>query len=394
MPFFRIACLLLCVPFGSPAQDSTVKQLQRQFILAQDNSVIELPAGTLQLSASLWLDGKSNVVIKGRGMDQTILNFSGQISGAEGIKITNCSNITLQDVTLQNTKGDAVKTQQVDGMVFRNVKTEWTRGPHPQNGGYGIYPVQCSNILIEGCVARGASDAGIYVGQSHHIIVRNCRAYENVAGIEIENSRYADVYNNEATNNTGGILVFDLPDLPVKKGGWVRVYNNHIHHNNHKNFAPKGNIVAKVPPGSGIMLLAATRVEVFENKIINNRTTGTAIVSYYITENEIKDPSYDPYPDSIALYNNEFKRQRIRPTGQGRMGKLFRLKLRFGKNVPHILFDGIAKDGKPPLICIQNNHEESFANIDAANNFRNIRRQTGTHACSLPPLPPVVLKLP
>lgn len=391
---FRFCCLLLFSPLVLVAQNKDVKHLQRLFILAQDNSVIELPAGTFELPASLWLDGKNNIVIKGKGMNQTILNFSQQISGAEGIKITTCKNITLQDLTVQDTKGDAIKTQQVDGMIFRNVKAEWTRGAHSKNGGYGIYPVQCSNVLIEGCEARGASDAGIYVGQSQHIIVRNCRAYENVAGIEIENSMYADVHDNEATNNTGGILVFDLPDLPVKKGGQIRVFRNHIHHNNHSNFAPKGNIVAKVPAGSGIMLLAATRVEVFENKIINNRTTGTAIVSYYITENTITDSSYYPYADSISIYKNQYLRKRVRATGKGRMGQLFRFKLRFGKNVPHILYDGIADANKPISLCISNNREETFAYIDAGNKFRNMNRNAAPYTCSLPTLAPVVLKLP
>lgn len=393
MRYFRFCCFFLLVPLAVAAQDNGVKQLQRQFIIAADSSVIELPQGTFVLPTSLWLDGKKNIVIKGKGMNQTILNFSQQISGAEGIKITNCKNITLQDLTVQDTKGDAIKTQQVDGMIFRNVKAEWTRGAHSKNGGYGLYPVQCSNVLIEGCEARGASDAGIYVGQSQHIIVRNCRAYENVAGIEIENSMYADVYDNEATNNTGGILVFDLPDLPVKKGGQVRLYRNHIHHNNHKNFAPQGNIVAKVPPGTGIMLLAATRVDVFENKIIHNRTTGTAIISYYMTENPINDSSYNPYPDSIAIFNNEYRRERVRATGQGRMGKLFRLKLRFGKEVPHILYDGITNGTQAVQLCIYGNQEQTFANIDAGNRFLLISRDARLHTCTLPPVPPAQLQL-
>src|SRR6185369_12957100 len=85
----------------------------------------------------------------------------------------------------------------------------------------------------------GASDAGIYVGQSTQIVLRDNRAEMNVAGIEIENSTYADVYNNTATNNTGGILVFNLPGLPVKDGRKTRVYSNHIHDNNTDNFAPR-----------------------------------------------------------------------------------------------------------------------------------------------------------
>ena len=107
------------------------------------------------------------------------------------------------------------------------------------------YPVESKNVLIDGCIVIGASDAGIYVGQSQNIIVRNSRAEFNVAGIEIENSYFADVYNNIATNNTGGILVFDLPGLPQQGGHHVRVFKNRSVGNNTDNFAPEGNIVGK-----------------------------------------------------------------------------------------------------------------------------------------------------
>ena len=77
--------------------------------------------------------------------------------------------------------------------------------------------------LIDSSVAIGAADAGIYVGQSAKSLCA-IRAEYNVAGIEIENSTFADVYDNVATNNTGGILVFDLPNLQVQ-GGQVRGYS-------------------------------------------------------------------------------------------------------------------------------------------------------------------------
>ena len=388
-----ILTAILLVSFATVrAQDSEEKKMQRQFVTAADNSVIELSEGTFQLNMSLWLDGKKNVTIKGKGRDKTILNFTNQVSGAEGIKVTNGKNITIQDVTVQDTKGDAVKTQYVDGITFKNVKAEWTRGANSKNGAYGLYPVQCTNVLIDGCEARGASDAGIYVGQSSHIIVRNSKATENVAGIEIENSLYADVYDNEATNNTGGILIFDLPDLVQKKGGYVRVFRNNVHHNNHINFAPKGNIVGKVPQGTGVMILATNHVDVFENKIINNITASTAIVSYYITENPIKDSSYYPFPSQINIYNNSYERESVRATGKGRMGKMYRFKLRFGKNVPHIQYDGIVDTKNPAEICIRNNNNQSFANLDAENGFKNISRDASKHNCTLSAVPKVELK--
>jgi parallel beta-helix repeat protein len=383
-------CLLLC--FSAVAQKEFQKKFQNQFIEALDGSTIELPAGTFQLDASLSLDTKRDVVIKGAGEDKTILSFKDQISGAEGIKITNSFNITLQDLTVQDTKGDAVKAQLVENITMRNVKVEWTNGPDKDNGAYGLYPVQCTNVLIDGCTAIGASDAGIYVGQSKYIIVKNSKARHNVAGIEIENSLYADVYDNEAYNNTGGILIFDLPDLIQKEGGYVRVFKNNIHDNNHANFAPKGNVVGKVPQGTGLMILATRNVEAFENRIINNISAGTAIISYYMTENPINDKSYRPYPSEIYIHDNYYERPNVKATSKGRMGKMYKFKLRFGKKVPHIIFDGIEdKNNKNRNICIRNNQNATFANIDAENGFKNKSRDLAPYDCEQKPINPVTL---
>lgn len=386
------AAIFLTLYQHAAAQPEFQKRFQTLFITAENGSVIDLPEGRFNLNVSLWLYGKNNVVIRGKGMDKTILNFAGQVSGAEGIKVTNGENILIENLTVQDTKGDGIKTQLVNGITFRQVKAEWTRGAQSKNGGYGLYPVQCSRVLIESCTARGASDAGIYVGQSKQIIVRRSKATECVAGIEIENSLYADVYDNEATNNTGGILIFDLPDLIQKKGGYVRVFNNQIHDNNHKNFAPKGNIVGKVPQGTGLMIMATNHVEAFNNRIINNRTTGTAIVSYYISENPIKDSAYYPYPNQISIHDNTFSRKHVKATMKGRMGKLYRFKLKFGKDVPHIIYDGITDKKNPPRICLYNNQESTFANIDAENGFRDINKNTARYECKTNPLPAVDFK--
>lgn len=367
------------------------KKILTDFIDTEDGSIIELPEGNFNLEVSLWIDGKENVTIKGKGMNKTILNFKNQLSGAEGIKITNCSNIVLKDLTVQDTKGDGIKAQEVKGIVFRNVKAEWTAGANSKNGGYGLYPVQCEQVLIENCEAIGASDAGIYVGQSNNVIVKNNKAYQNVAGIEIENTTNADVFSNEAYNNTGGILIFDLPDLIKKKGGYCRVFNNNVHDNNHINFAPRGNIVGKVPQGTGIMIMAANHVELFDNVIKDNITIGAAVVSYYISENPVKDSLYNPYPQNIFIHGNTFSRPDVKATMKGRIGKLYRFKLKFGKKVPHIIWDGIADDKDNKVLCLSENINASFANIKAAGNFKNISRDIGPHVCTMPHLPHVEL---
>ena len=258
--------------------DNAYEEIQEALILAEPGDVIRLTAGTFFLQDSLSLD-VMGVQIEGEGMDQTILNFSDQQSGAQGLSVTS-DNVTLQDFSVQNAKGDAIKVKGVTNIKFLRVKTEWTNGPSSTNGAYGLYPVESKNVLIDGCVAIGASDAGIYVGQSQNIIVRNSRAEFNVAGIEIENSYYADVYNNIATNNTGGILVFDLPGLPQQGGHHVRVFNNRSIGNNTDNFAPEGNIVGEVPRGTGVIIQANSDVEIFNNEIGENDTVNIAVVTY------------------------------------------------------------------------------------------------------------------
>ena len=126
-------------------------------------------------------------------------------------------------------------------------------------------------MLIENSYVSGASDAGIYVGQSEDIVVRRNAAVGNVAGIEIENSNRADVYENAVSKNTGGILVFDLPNLPKMGGGQVRVFKNAVAANDTPNFAPKGNIVASVRRGTGVLVMANDGVEITENALERER---------------------------------------------------------------------------------------------------------------------------
>ncbi len=388
-----VLAVLLGQLTASKAQADFEKELQTALITVEDNRTIDIDSGTYTLSKSISLDGKKNVTFRGKGIDKTVFSFKNQTSGAEGFRISNCESITFQDMTVQDSKGDLIKALHVKGITFRRVKAVWTGKVSSKNGGYGLYPVQCQNVLIDSCIVRGASDAGIYVGQSIKIVVANCTATENVAGIEIENSINADVYNNTTTKNTGGILVFDLPDLVQKRGGNVKVFNNQIIDNNHANFAPKGNIVAKVPQGTGILILATNHVDIHNNNIINNNSASVGIISYFMTENPIKDSLYYPYPTSIYVHENTFQRENVRATTKGRFGKIFLFKLKFGKDVPHILYDGIIdpkfieKDGNVSFlnsICIKNNKNQTVANMDAAHGFKNVSRQyTDLYDCTL-----------
>ncbi|HJL80725.1 MAG TPA: parallel beta-helix domain-containing protein, partial [Gammaproteobacteria bacterium] len=268
---FNIFSEVIIIPPSENSQD----RLQEALILANPGDTIQLTSGVYNLEDSLSLD-VDNIIINGDGHEYTILNFSNQMSGAQGLMVTS-DNVTLKDFAVLDAKGDAIKVKGSDGISFINIRTEWSGGPKSTNGAYGLYPVESKNVLIDGCIAIGASDAGIYVGQSENIIVRNSIAKFNVAGIEIENSYYADVYSNTAEDNTGGILVFDLPGLPQQGGHDVRVFDNLIQSNNTDNFAPEGNIVGEVPRGTGIIIMANSDIEIFDNQIQNHETLGIAV---------------------------------------------------------------------------------------------------------------------
>ena len=383
-------------------------ELMTRFILAKDSSTIELPAGHFLFTKSLVLEGRNNITIKGAGIDKTVLSFKGQEEGAEGLRVSNGKNIVLEDFTVEDAAGDNIKVMDTDSVVFRRIKAAWTGQVSVKNGAYGLYPVLCNHVIIEECEAMGSADAGIYVGQSNHVIIRNSKAYKNVAGIESENSNDVLIYDNEAFDNTGGILVFNLPGL-TQYGTNIKVYNNRVYNNNRKNFGVKGAIVSNIPEGTGMLILASNSVEVFDNKISNHRTLGVGIVSYelvYAMEknqydegvnaygSDIRivdadfrnDTSYDPYPGKITLRNNMYSNNHFIPAFTTDFGKIITFKNRM--IIPDVVFDGIlseqhmieGKQNPNYKICIDEN-DIKFVNLDAGNDFKGLSRRVGPYIC-------------
>ncbi|MEP0713648.1 parallel beta-helix domain-containing protein [Algoriphagus sp.] len=335
------------------------------FILAEDSAVIDIPAGFYEFQTQLILDNKSNITIKGAGMEQTVLSFKNLTTGGEGIKLVG-NNLTIQDLTVEDAPGDGVKAQHVDGITFRRINVTWTNGDKSKNGTYAIYPVQCKNVMIDEVIASHSRDAGIYVGQSENIIVKNSLAFGNVAGIEIENCDNAEVFGNVARDNAGGILVFNLPGLPKADGAKTKIYDNDIIENNHENFAtaigegPNGNTVTMIPPGSGVILLAAKEVEIYNNRILRNKTTGIGIASYHITGFPAEAPNWSPYTSDIYIHDNEYDRTKGFPDLTRELGQLISVYNAHGKaKTQDIIYDGILDESiskdiltNPMRICL------------------------------------------
>ena len=315
----------------TPAGDAQEK-LHTALPDAQPGDTVAIGAGRYELTDGLSLD-VPGVTVKGAGPDATILSFKGQKSSGEGFLITS-NKVTVRDLGVEDTKGDGIKSKGVDQISFVNLRVEWTGGPKETNGAYGVYPVSSTNVLIDKVTVKGAADAGIYVGQSKMIVVKNSRAEFNVAGIEIENSMNADVFDNVATHNAGGILVFDLPNLPQMGGHSTRVFRNKVIQNDTKNFARKGAIVGDVPTGTGIMVMANRDIHVFENDIDQNQTAAVMVVSY---TQKYDDLTYNPLPRDIVVRDNKMGKNGWAPAFPG--GDVIAKAI--GGSIPPVVWDGV-----------------------------------------------------
>ena len=400
----RILCTSVCLlALAACAQedatlrpgDNDHRTLQEALLTAEPGAVIELAAGRFELDATLSLDTEG-VTLRGQGMDETVLDFSSQApgTGGEGILAT-ADDFTIENLAVENTRGDGIKVEGTTGAAFRSVRVEWTNGPDTNNGAYGLYPVQVTNVLIEDSRVRGASDAGIYVGQSANVVVRRNEAWENVAGIEIENTTGADVYGNRAHGNTGGLLVFSLPELPVKDGRDARVYDNDIEENNLPNFGKEGSIVSTIPAGSGVIVMASDNVELFGNRIRDNQNSNLAVISYLSTGRTWNDDGYDPFTEGVYIHDNEFTGGGDAPNGAFADAFVDLV----GGAFPDIVWDGVVNpdklvDGEAPpelRLYIENNGDADFANLDIgtalAGGEPNVSTDLAAHRGALPAVP-------
>lgn len=387
-----------CEPAGeapAPVVERFEDALRLQLETARPGDVITVPEGLFSFRRGLTLTA-DGVTIRGAGRDASTLSFRDQVAGAEGLLVTG-NDFTIEDLAIEDAVGDALKINGGRNIAVRRVRTEWTNGPAPENGAYGIYPVLTENTLIEDCVAIGASDAGLYVGQSKNVIVRNSRAAYNVAGIEIENTVHADVYGNSAANNTGGILVFNMPDLP-QAGHSTRIFDNDVTDNNTANFGAPGTAVASIPAGSGIVINANDKVEVFDNRISGHQTANVLVSSYFSTTyagQHEQSEAFDPFPETIFVYGNTFGPGGGAPDLQDLEAVRVALYGADGR-FPDIVWDGVqnpAKSGPEFAICVDNG-DAQVLDLDGENGYASPGTDMRLHACSHEKLPAVTLAGP
>ena len=277
--------------------------LQEAIDRAQPGDTLEIPYGIYNERVVIDISDFTMVGIPNGEGDFPILDGQGELT--EGV-IASGNNFTIGNLHVRNYSDNGIIVEGVRNVHFHDIVAEKT-------GTYGVYPVQSTDVLIERVEVSGADDAGIYAGQCENVIVRDSVVYDNVLGIEVENSVNAEVYNNHAYNNTVGIFIVLLPQLTSKVSANTAVYDNLVENNNHVNFAP-GGAAAIAPAGVGILLLSTDNADVYNNRIIDNETTGLALFSLTGTgawkANEI---DVGDQPENNHIHDNFFENNATNP---------------------------------------------------------------------------------
>ncbi len=201
----------------------------------------------------------------------------------------------------------AVKNFTSNGVLVEGSKNIYLHDMYIENTGvYGVYPVRCTDVLIERIEGTLMNDAAIYAGKSENVVIRDTLTYGNVIGIELENTVNGEVYNNHAHDNTIGIFIDLLPQLPSKVSMYTKVHDNITENNNGENFGKPGTAVSLIPPGTGMLILAADHVEVYNNTIRGNKTGGLAIFNLNIGFSE-EEIDVGPNPEHNYAHDNIYE---------------------------------------------------------------------------------------
>lgn len=409
-----------CTTTVAPGSGNDFDAIANALVPANSNDVICLSPGTYSLNRSLTLTGANNVTFRGTGAsrDDVLLDFTpqsqgdGGVGGSEGILVTT-SGFTIENLSIKNTLGNGV-TVKGDNATYKNIKVGWDQNK-TSNGAYAIYPTGIKDVRIENCEAYGAADAGVYAGQCTNVLAINNDVHDNVLGIEIENTTNAEVHNNNLHGNTCGFLLDLLPGLQKKNSNYYLVYDNQVTDNNLPNYARPKTTAALMPQGTGMLILAASDVEVKGNTFQGNGGVGITIISYDMVDvaavlagatPDAVDPGTNRWPERIYVHDNTYTNNGNAPQGIYQYAANSLGDAGGGKIPYSVLWDGILShptDGgftvttdADAKICLGSTEQATFVNFHGDYNGGTgliTPSQWSTdptaHGCTLTPVPPV-----
>lgn len=337
---------------GPPMSDVIVtveegQSIQAAVQAAEPGTTIHVMPGTYSETVYIDKDGIRLIGII-QGSERATMDGKGELNDAI---LFSGNNIVVEGFRITKYKGNAIMSQAGNNYEIRdNIIVD--------TGVYGIFPQLGKNGLIEHNIISGIEDAAIYVGMSDNTHVAFNEVFDSVAGIEIENSRHSIVESNFVYNNTGGVLAFITPGLPIKTTYDVIIRNNWISNNNTPNFGAPGSTVGGIAAGTGIMVMAADDVVIEGNIITNNKTIGILSVDHHTAAqltNVTVDPEADPNSDRLKIFNNTMFNNGYETIDE--IKGLMLADLKTGN--PDIFAVGPSKDS-----CIINRHRYVHAGID------------------------------
>ncbi|HVU87371.1 MAG TPA: parallel beta-helix domain-containing protein [Pirellulales bacterium] len=260
---------------------------------ARPGDRIQVLPGTYSESVTIDFDDIELVGIVQNG-ERPVFDGKGKMNDAV---LVSGNNFVISGFEVRDYKGNGVVVNKAKNATFRNLVCHNT-------GKYGVYPVLCQGVLVENCVVSDVWDAGVYAGQCQDVVIQNCESYRCTIGMETENCVNVLMANNSAHQNSLGLLVVLLPDLPTTVASNARVINNRVLDNNYPNLSPPGNTVNLVEPGIGIAVNAADNTEVTKNEVRGHGSYGIAM--YALTD--VFPPEHklnvEPNPDGNYIHDN------------------------------------------------------------------------------------------
>jgi parallel beta-helix repeat protein len=254
---------------------------------------IEVLPGTYSESVTVDFDDIELVGVVQNG-ERPVLDGNGTMNDAV---LASGNNFVISGFEIRDYKGNGVVVSQAKNATFKNLVCHNT-------GKYGVYPVLSQGVLVENCIVSDVWDAGVYAGQCQDVVIRNCEGYRNTIGIETENCVNVVMANNSAHDNSLGLLVVLLPDLPTTVATNARVLNNRVNNNNYPNLAPPGNMVSMVEPGNGIVINAADNTEVTKNEVRGHGSYGIAMYALTDVFPPDRKLNVEPNPDRNFVHDN------------------------------------------------------------------------------------------
>ena len=295
-----VACMAFwALPSG--AQAKTIKvaatgsttSIQAAIEAAAPGDTVSVAPGTYKgptvrvTKSNLTLEGSVAATIDATG-NQYGITVGSKLEFEEGptCPAFTVSNFRIRGLTVENADETGLFLFGVDGF-------EVASGRYLDNGQYGIFPRCSHNGLIVKNSGGGGNDATIYVGVDHNVAVEDNNLTEGELGIELESTNDSIVRGNKLKENTTGIFVIVLPNLPKASTERALIEGNVVQKNNRPNpfppvcegpETPPGCVeeffddLQLLPSGTGILNVGGVDITIRNNQVTNNSTVGVGVV--------------------------------------------------------------------------------------------------------------------